>query len=168
VLEKIKALESQGFEFEAADASLELLIRKELGMHSPLFELKGYHCNFRRDASEDATDCFATVMVLDGGRAVERTASGDGPVNALDAALRAALGELHPWISRISLSDYKVRIVDGGRGTAARTRVHILSTDGKETWGTVGVSDNIIQASWMALVDSFEHGALRKGRDRVF
>jgi 2-isopropylmalate synthase len=162
VLEKIKMLESEGFEFEAADASLDLLIRKELGAHSPLFELQGYHCSFRRDASGESTDCSATVTVLDGGRSIEKTASGDGPVNALDAALRAALGELHPWISAISLSDYKVRIVDGGRGTAARTRVHILSKEGKETWGTVGVSDNIIEASWMALVDSLEFRASKR------
>ena len=162
VLEKIKALESRGFEFEAADASLELLIRKELGAHKPLFELKGYHCSFRRDASGESTDCSATVTLFDGGKAVEKTASGDGPVNALDAALRSALGELHPWISGISLSDYKVRIVDGGRGTAARTRVHILSKEGNETWGTVGVSDNIIEASWMALVDSLEFRASKR------
>ena len=90
------------------------------------------------------------------------TAEGDGPVNALDAALRKALQKLHPWISEISLSDYKVRIVDGGRGTAARTRVHILSSEGAESWGTVGVSDNIIEASWMALVDSLEHRASRR------
>lgn len=162
VLERIKALESEGFEFEAADASLELLIRKELGVHRPLFELKGYHCSFRRDATGDSTDCTATVTVLDGGRELETTAEGDGPVNALDAALRAALGQLHPWISGISLSDYKVRIVDGGRGTAARTRVHILSREGKDSWGTVGVSDNIIEASWMALVDSLEFRAAKR------
>jgi 2-isopropylmalate synthase len=90
------------------------------------------------------------------------TAEGDGPVNALDAALRKALQQLHPWISGISLSDYKVRIVDGGRGTAARTRVHILSSEGSESWGTVGVSDNIIEASWMALVDSLEFRASKR------
>jgi 2-isopropylmalate synthase len=162
VLERIKALESQGFEFEAADASLELLIRKELGVHQPLFELSGYHCSFRRDAAGSSTTCEATVSVKDGGRLLEVTAEGDGPVNALDAALRKALQNLHPWISSIALSDYKVRIVDGGRGTAARTRVHILSGEGSETWGTVGVSDNIIEASWMALVDSLEFRASKR------
>ncbi|MEI6377669.1 MAG: citramalate synthase [bacterium] len=162
VLEKIKALESQGYEFEAADASLELLIRKELGLHAPLFELKGYHCNFRRDAEGSSTTCEATVSVRDGGHTLEMTAQGDGPVNALDAALRKALQQLHPWISGISLSDYKVRIVDGGRGTAARTRVHILSSEGADSWGTVGVSDNIIEASWMALVDSLEYRAAKR------
>jgi 2-isopropylmalate synthase len=162
VLEKIKALESEGYEFEAADASLELLIRKELGRHNPLFELKGYHCNFRRGAEGSSTTCTATVSIRDGDHALEMTAEGDGPVNALDAALRKALQQLHPWISGISLSDYKVRIVDGGRGTAARTRVHILSSEGSESWGTVGVSDNIIEASWMALVDSLEFRASKR------
>jgi 2-isopropylmalate synthase len=162
VLERIKALESEGFEFEAADASLELLIRKELGLHHPLFELQGYHCSFRRDAAGSSTTCEATVTVKDGDQTLVMTAEGDGPVNALDAALRKALQKLHPWISGISLSDYKVRIVDGGRGTAARTRVHILSSEGAESWGTVGVSDNIIEASWMALVDSLEHRAAKR------
>ena len=164
VLERIKALESCGFEFEAADASLELLIRKELGLHRPLFELSGYHCSFRRDETGSSTACEASVSLRSGGKLLETRAEGDGPVNALDAALRLALAEIHPWISRISLSDYKVRIVDGGRGTAARTRVHILSSEGSESWGTVGVSDNIIEASWMALVDSLEFAASKKGR----
>lgn len=162
VLEKIKALESEGYEFEAADASLELLLRKELELHTPLFELSGYHCSFRRDAEVSASSCAATVIVREGEGFQETTAEGDGPVNALDAALRQALQETHPWITQISLSDYKVRIVDGGRGTAARTRVHILSSEGADSWGTVGVSDNIIEASWLALVDSLEYRALRR------
>jgi len=161
VLERIKAMESEGFEFEAADASLDLLIRRELGRHTPLFALKGYHCSFRRDAAGSSTSCEATISLRDGDRELEMTAEGDGPVNALDAALRKALLQLHPWISGISLSDYKVRIVDGGRGTAARTRVHIVSSEGSESWGTVGVSDNIIEASWMALVDSLEYRATK-------
>ena len=162
VLARIKALESQGFEFEAADASLDLLIRKELGLHAPLFELNGYHCSFRRDAVGSSTTCEATVTVLHDGQSFITTAEGDGPVNALDAALRMSLLKLHPWIAEISLSDYKVRIVDGGRGTAARTRVHILSSSGADSWGTVGVSDNIIEASWMALVDSLEYRASKR------
>ncbi len=162
VLARIKDLESQGFEFEAADASLDLLIRKELGLHAPLFELNGYHCSFRRDAVGSSTTCEATVTVLHDGQSFITTAEGDGPVNALDAALRMSLLKLHPWIAEISLSDYKVRIVDGGRGTAARTRVHILSSSGADSWGTVGVSDNIIEASWMALVDSLEYRASKR------
>ena len=162
VLEKIKALESEGFEFEAADASLELLIRKELGLHRPLFEISGYDCSFRRDASGSSTTCEACVTLIHEGVSTKTSAEGDGPVNALDAALRKAINKVHPWISAISLSDYKVRIVDGGRGTAARTRVHILSSEGSDSWGTVGVSDNIIEASWMALVDSIEFRASKQ------
>lgn len=161
VLERIKALESEGYEFEAADASLELLLRKELGLHAPLFELSGYDCSFRRDASGSSTTCAATVVVRHGDLLDSTTAEGDGPVNALDAALRQSLQNKHPWIANIALSDYKVRIVDGGRGTAARTRVHILSSEGSDSWGTVGVSDNIIEASWLALVDSLEYRSLR-------
>ncbi len=162
VLEKIKSLESEGFEFEAADASLELLIRKELGLHRPLFEISGYDCIFRRGSSGSSTTCEACVTLIHEGVPTETSAEGDGPVNALDAALREALRKVHPWISTISLSDYKVRIVDGGRGTAARTRVHILSSEGSDSWGTVGVSDNIIEASWMALVDSLEYRASKR------
>ena len=162
VLEKIKALESEGFEFEAADASLELLLRKELGLHVSLFQLQEYHCSFRRDSAGSSTTCEATVTILNNEQSLMTTAEGDGPVNALDAALRKALQQLHPWIAGISLSDYKVRIVDGGRGTAARTRVHILSSEGSDSWGTVGVSDNIIEASWMALVDSLEYHASKR------
>jgi 2-isopropylmalate synthase len=162
VLEKVKMLESEGFEFESADASLELLIRRELGLHVPLFSLKGFHCDFRHDASGATTDCQASVTVLDGEREIHSKAGGHGPVDALDAALRKAFSKLHPWIEGISLTDYKVRIVDSDRGTAARTRVHILSAEGGETWGTVGVSHNIIEASWMALVDSLEFRASRR------
>jgi len=154
VLEKVKLLESEGFEFESADASLELLIRRELGLHVPLFKLKGFHCDFRHDASGASTDCRASVTVLDGDREIHSNAGGHGAVDALDDALRKAFGTMHPWIKGISLSDYKVRIVDSDRGASARTRVHILSEEGGETWGTVGVSQNIIKASWMALVDS--------------
>jgi 2-isopropylmalate synthase len=184
VLEKIKGLEAEGYEFEAADASLELLIRKELGLYKPFFEISGYRCSFQRDAIGSSTTCSATVIVRDGEKFRETTAEGDGPVNALDAALRKSLEQKQPWITRIRLSDYKVRIVDGGRGTAARTRVHILSSEESdstqeadsveavaepcvpdeiaESWGTVGVSDNIIEASWLALVDSLEFRAARR------
>jgi 2-isopropylmalate synthase len=96
---------------------------------------------------------------------VEKSGSGDGPVNALDAALRAALQDFYPVIRAVRLNDYKVRIINGRRGTAARTRVFVLSTDGNAEWGTVGVSDNIIEASWQALVDSFDYAVLQSGRE---
>jgi len=163
ILSEVKRLENQGYEFEAADASFELLIRRNLGPMAPLFDLKEYHCFFRRQALERSiTTCEATVKLLVDGVAEYTVAEGDGPVNALDGALRKALRPFYPWIDKIRLTDYKVRIVDGGRGTAATTRVLISSADGERSWGTIGVSDNIIEASWLALVDSFEFSALHK------
>jgi 2-isopropylmalate synthase len=156
ILTKIKAAENEGYEFEAAEGSFNLLIRKALGLYRPLFELKEYHCNYRNLGINGSDLCEATVKLIVGGVAEYTVAEGDGPVNALDAALRKALRPFYPWIDTLRLTDYKVRIVDGARGTAARTRVLIESTDGNTNWGTVGVSDNIIQASWEALVDSYE------------
>jgi len=161
ILRAVKNLESEGYEFEAAEASFELLVRKTLGLHKPLFELKEYHCSYRRSGETRWSKCEATVKVILGGTPQYTVAEGDGPVNALDAALRKALRPFYPAIDAIKLDDYKVRIINGQEGTAAGTRVLIDSTDGHEHWGTVGVSDNIIEASWLALVDSFEY-KLRK------
>jgi 2-isopropylmalate synthase len=105
------------------------------------------------------------VQIRVNGEQVHKQGHGDGPVNALDAALRLALAPFYPVIGGVRLDDYKVRIINGRRGTAARTRVFISSTDGKTEWGTVGVSDNIIEASWQALVDSFDYAVLRAGRE---
>lgn len=164
ILRQVKESEAAGYEFEAADASFDLLVRRTLGRHRPLFDLREYHCSFRRSALHGFTTCEATVKLLVGGVAEYTVEEGDGPVNALDAALRKALRGFYPWIDDLQLADYKVRIVDGSRGTAAKTRVLIVSTSGSSTWGTVGVSDNIIEASWLALVDSFEfHGLKRHG-----
>ena len=160
-LAEVKRLEAEGCEFEAADASFDLLVRKALGVWKPLFELKEFHCTFRK--SDSASTCEATVKVIVGGTPEYTVAEGDGPVNALDAALRKALRPFYAWVDEIALTDYKVRIVDGKAGTAARTRVLIESTDGRRSWGTVGVSDNIIEASWRALVDSFEFYGLQRG-----
>jgi 2-isopropylmalate synthase len=161
ILQAVKNLESEGYEFEAAEASFELLVRKTLGLHRPLFELKEYHCSYRRSGETRWSKCEATVKVIVDGTPEYTVAEGDGPVNALDAALRKALRPFYPAIDSIKLDDYKVRIINGQEGTAAGTRVLIDSTDGHEHWGTVGVSDNIIEASWLALVDSFEY-KLRK------
>jgi 2-isopropylmalate synthase len=163
ILKKVKESEVQGYEFEAADASLDLLIRRTLGAHTPLFELREFHCSFRQSSQHNFTTCEATVKLEVGGVAEYTVDEGDGPVNALDAALRKALRPFYPWIDAVRLEDYKVRIIDGSRGTAARTRVLIVSSDGAAKWGTVGVSDNIIEASWLALVDSYEFHALRAG-----
>ncbi len=157
ILTEVKRLESEGYEFEAAEASFELLIRRHLGQQRPLFELDEYHCSFRRAAQAHWNKCEATVKLRVKGQPEYTVAEGDGPVNALDAALRKALRPSYPGIDSIQLDDFKVRISNGQLGTAARTRVLIDSTDGDEHWGTVGVSDNIIEASWLALVDSFEY-----------
>ncbi len=162
-LAEVKRLENDGYEFEAADASFDLLVRKALGVSRPLFELKEYHCTFRYAPGSATNTCEATVKLIVGGRPEYTVAEGDGPVNALDAALRKALRPFYAWIDDLSLTDYKVRIVDGKAGTAARTRVLIESTDGHGSWGTVGVSDNIIEASWQALVDSYEFYGNAKG-----
>ena len=161
ILKKVKESEALGYEFEAADASFDLLIRRTLGETKPLFDLKEYHCSFRQSGDHDLTTCEATVKLQVAGVAENTVDEGDGPVNALDAALRKALKPFYGWIDSVRLTDYKVRIIDGTRGTAARTRVLIVSTDGHNTWGTVGVSDNIIEASWLALVDSYEFHSLR-------
>ena len=162
ILAEVKRLENQGYEFEAAEGSFELLIRKHLKLHKPLFELREYHCSFHHTADCASDKCEATVKVEVKGEEAYVVAEGDGPVNALDAALRKALVPFYPKIAGIQLEDYKVRIINSQGGTAAGTRVHITSTDGKDTWGTVGASDNIIQASWLALVDSFEFKLRRK------
>ena len=158
---KVKELEGQGYEYEAAEASLFLLIRGILD-HNPelLFTVEQYHVSMRRDAKESV--CEATIKVRVGDKTAHTVAEGDGPVNALDAALRRALGSFFPKLNAIQLTDYKVRIINGATGTAARTRVLIMSGDGKREWGTVGVSSNIIEASLEALVDSMEYALLRK------
>ncbi|MDF1861047.1 MAG: citramalate synthase [Verrucomicrobiales bacterium] len=162
ILHNLKELEEQGYEFEAAEASFELLIRKHLETYQPFFELHEYHCTFRRDGDRDYDTCSATVKLTVNGVEEYRVAEGDGPVNALDGALRKALRDHHPEIDEMELRDYKVRIIDSHQGTAAKTRVLILSSDGKDEWGTVGVSYNIIQASWRALVDSVEYFLAKK------
>jgi 2-isopropylmalate synthase len=163
ILAEVKRLESIGYEFEAAEASFELLVRQFLGRRQPLFHLEEYHCSYRRTGTGEWSKCEATVRIRLGDQQQYTVEEGDGPVNALDAALRKALRGAYPQIDSIQLADYKVRIINGQAGTAARTRVLITSTDGHDSWGTVGVSDNIIEASWLALVDGLEY---RIGRGR--
>lgn len=161
ITSRVKDLEAAGYEYEAAEASLALLIRGILE-HNPelLFTVEAYHVSMRSHGKDSV--CEATVKVRVGEKVSHTVAEGDGPVNALDGALRAALGHLFPQLRRIHLVDYKVRILDGVAGTAAKTRVLITSTDGKREWGTVGVDENIISASLQALVDSMEFALLRK------
>jgi 2-isopropylmalate synthase len=161
MLSRIKALEHQGFEFESADGSLALLIRRSLTDTPPPFVVDAYHVAVRRDG--DTSSCEAVVKVRVGDESEHRVAEGDGPVNALDAALRSALVRYYPQLHDVKLTDYKVRIIDSRTGTAARTRVIIQSSDGAAEWGTVGVNDNIVEASLQALVDSLEYALVRPG-----
>jgi len=160
ILNRIKELEHQGYEFEAAEGSLALLIRRALKREAPPFTIEGYEATVRRDGTLSV--CQATVKVRVKGEVAHTVAEGDGPVNALDSALRAALVKFYPRVKNVLLTDYKVRILDSVLGTGAKTRVLIESSDGKNEWGTVGVHDNIIEASLCALADSMEYGLLRK------
>src|SRR5437667_10867724 len=160
ILARIKELEHQGHEFEAAEGSLALLIRKLLKHRQAPFTVVAYHVSMRRDGLESIVE--ATVKVRVGGQVAHTVAEGDGPVNALGSALRGALVQFFPQIKRVRLTDYKVRILDSTTGTAAKTRVLIQSTDGKGEWGTVGVDDNIIEASLQALVDSMEYRLMKR------
>jgi 2-isopropylmalate synthase len=160
ILARIKELEHEGCEFEAAEASLALLISRELQHKTLPFSVDSYHVSMRRDGPNSI--CEATVKVRVGDEAGHTVAEGDGPVNALDQALREALVKFYPRLKKVVLTDYKVRILESSTGTSARTRVLIQSTDGKEEWGTVGVNDNIIEASLQALVDSLEYALMRK------
>ncbi len=161
ILNRIKGLEHVGYHFEAADASLEIFLRKSLGIHSQFFKLKRFRVIMeKREDGKVASE--ATIKLEVGGKTVIETAEGNGPVNALDAALRKAIESVYPAIADIELNDFKVRVLDEKKGTAAITRVLIESGDGQKTWGTIGVSENIIEASWQALVDSIEYGLMHK------
>jgi 2-isopropylmalate synthase len=155
-VERIKALEHRGYHYEAADASFDLLLRREAGEYQSLFRLESFRVITEKRA-DGQVETEATIKIWVEGRRYVRTAEGNGPVNALDRALRDAIGELHPHLADIELVDYKVRILDSHHGTDAVTRVLLDSADGAETWGSIGVSENIIEASWEALVDSLEY-----------
>jgi 2-isopropylmalate synthase len=157
---QVKNLESQGYEYEAAEGSLALLISKALKHREPPFRIESYHVSVRRDRTLFV--CQASVKVTVDGVTEHTIAEGDGPVNALDQALRNALVKFYPQLKRVRLDDYKVRILDSTSGTGARTRVLIESTDGKQEWGTVGVHDNIIEASLQALAESLEYRLIKR------
>ena len=157
---RVKELEGQGYEYEAAEASLALLIGQALKHRDPSFHVDAYHVSMRRNGGSSV--CEATVKVRVGTQRAQTVSDGDGPVNALDGALRLALVKFFPQLKHVTLTDYKVRILDSATGTAAKTRVLIESSDGKREWGTVGVSENIIEASLQALVDSMEFALLKK------
>jgi 2-isopropylmalate synthase len=162
ILETIKGLEAAGYEFESADASFELLVRKALQHHRPFFETLEYRVSVRHSVERRYEVSEATVKLRVRGAESYTVADGDGPVNALDQALRKALRQFYPSLNEVRLTDYKVRIIYSTSGTEARTRVLISSTDGECTWNTVGVSDNILDASWLALAESIEFFLLRR------
>ncbi len=152
----VQDLENQGYEFEAAEASFDLLVKKALDVYRPKFERLAYRVGVET-LENQAVTTEATVKVRLGDAVHHSVAEGDGPVNALDGALRKALQATYPRLAELQLVDYKVRVVNSRAGTAARVRVVIESRDHHDVWGTVGVSENIIEASWLALVDSFEY-----------
>ncbi len=160
VAERVKALEHAGFHFEAADGSFDLLIRRETGEYAPLFRLESWRVIAEKRA-DGRVETEATVKVWVGGERHVHTAEGNGPVNALDSALRGAIGALYPELREIKLVNYKVRILDEWKATGAVTRVLLDASDGTDSWGAIGVHENVIEASWDALVDSLEAGMVR-------
>src|SRR5205085_7455205 len=157
LVERVKELEHRGYHFEAADGSFELLLRKETGEYEPLFRLESWRAIVEKRA-DGRVETEATIKIWVDGERYVRTAEGNGPVHALDRALREALVEIHPHLRDIDLVNFKVRILDETKGTDAVTRVLLDSSDGEQVWGSIGVSENIIEASWEALVDSLEYG----------
>ena len=156
ILTRVQELENEGYQFEAANASFDLLVKKIMGTFKPSFELLKYYVTTERRTSGEMVN-EATVKLKVGDKVQHVVGEGDGPVNALDAALRKGLENIYPAIKDVHLIDYKVRVVNARAGTAARVRVIIESRDKTSIWGTVGVSENIIEASWLALVDSVEY-----------
>ena len=167
VLDELKRLEHEGYHFEVADGSLELLLRRATGWSADYFSVESFrvitdHGSPGEPNGADALGVTteATVKVHVGPDRVVATAEGNGPVNALDGALRGAIGAKFPALDHMHLTDYRVRVLDTGRGTGAVTRVLVDTTDGERTWTTIGVSENIIEASWQALYDSIVFGLL--------
>jgi 2-isopropylmalate synthase len=167
LLHRLKTLEQEGYQFEAAEASFELLMREALGERPQFFVLQGFHINCQRQLyqhpegrPDHTSQSLATIKVRVGQEEIITAAEGNGPVAALDAALRKALVHAYPAIANFHLSDYKVRIIDSGAGTAAKTRVLVESSNGQQRWTTLGVSTNIIEASYQAVAEGLEYGLM--------
>src|SRR5262249_33078874 len=163
LIDTLKRMEHDGYHFEVADASLELLMRRAGGGEQNWFEVESFRVITDDDDPFTAprrVTTEATLQVHVGGERVIATSEGNGPVNALDTALRAALGNRYPALASVHLTDYKVRVLDTAKGTGAITRVLVDSTNGDRSWTTIGVSENIIEASWQALFDSLVYGLL--------
>jgi 2-isopropylmalate synthase len=164
VLTRVKDLESAGYSFEAAEASFELLLREEMGQRPRYFDLESWRVIV--ETRGDAVVSEATVKLHAKGERIVSTGEGNGPVNALDTALRLALERLYPDLAKLELVDYKVRIVSGAHGTGAVTRVLVETSDGTTEWDTVGVDENVIAASWQALEEAYTSGLLRQGHQQ--
>ncbi|MBF2078371.1 MAG: citramalate synthase [Synechococcales cyanobacterium T60_A2020_003] len=162
LLQRLKELENEGYQFEAAEASFELMMREALGQRPHFFGVEGFqvHCDMKPDADVWNSRSLATIKVTVNDQEILEAAEGNGPVSALDAALRKALTNFYPEIAEFHLTDYKVRILDGGAGTSAKPRVLIESSNGYQRWTTVGVSTNIIEASYQAIVEGLEYGLM--------
>lgn len=163
ILALIQKLEHQGYHFEAAEASFALLMKKALKKYKKFFELEGFKVVIEKRSDRKITS-EAVIKIKVKGMQEHTAAEGDGPVNALDNALRKALKDFYPTLAKMRLSDFKVRVLDEKAGTAARVRVLIQSQDDKDTWNTIGVHENIIEASWEALVDSVEYKLLKDAK----
>jgi len=161
LVKTLKEMENEGYSFEEGDASFELLLKRTLGVIGPFFELEDFLVETHKKGQE-VLNVKAHVKLKVKGKHFEATGIGDGPVNALDNGLRKVLEDLYPSIKAVKLTDYKVRVLDSQAGTAARVRVIIESADETKTWGTVGVSTNVIDASWKALVDAIEYKLMQK------
>jgi 2-isopropylmalate synthase len=161
IVEKVQELENRGYQFEAAEASFDLLVRKVIGDWRPFFKLHGFRVS--SDLTREGVESTEATIRLEVDGRMEHTASqGNGPVNALDGALRKALEKFYPALREVQLVDFKVRVINAREATAAKVRVTIESSDGRERWNTVGVSENIIEASWAALLDSVEYKLLKE------
>ena len=162
IINELKELENQGYQYEGAEASFELLMRRALGMQRNYFKLEGFRVMSNKYRMDKPPLTEATIRLSVGGDEVHTAALGDGPVNALDRAVRKALIRFYPSLDEMELSDYKVRVLSGQRGTSAKVRVLVESRDRYCSWGTVGVSVNIIEASWQAMVDSINYKLMKE------
>jgi 2-isopropylmalate synthase len=161
VMETVKQMEHYGYQFEGAEGSFALLVRKAIGNYKKFFELKGFRVSVEKNSHSGHVISEATLKLLVHGQIQHTVAEGDGPVSALDKALRKALEPFYPELRKVSLTDFKVRVINAAAGTKAKVRVLIESRDEKNEWNTIGVSENIIEASWHALVDSIEYKLLK-------
>jgi 2-isopropylmalate synthase len=161
LIKTLKEMENQGYSFEEGEGSFELLVKRTLGLFEPFFDLEEYKVETEK-TGDKPSKVSAHIHITVKGKHYEAKGVGDGPVNALDNALRKVLEDIYPELKDMRLTDYKVRVLNTGAGTAAKVRVMVESADEKRVWGTVGVSENVIDASWKALVDSIEYKLMRK------